>query len=337
MIGALIDGAIKRRKVVLGVTLIAAIFGLFAYLSMPRESDPDIDLPYIIVTVPFPGVSPEDAERLLVKPLEVQLQTIQGIKHLNSVARQNVALVTLEFEPDFSKEKALADIRAKVDLARGRFPPDAEEPIIDVQNVADQPVVEVVLHGAAPERELARISKALKERLEASPGIQEAFESGAREEMLEVTIDPLRMESYNVTASDLAQVIARNNQLVPAGNMRSGPGQFAVKVPGVVQRPEDIPALPIKKNGDSLITIGDIGDVRRTFKEPTFITRYNGQPAVALDVTRQQRPISWIASRPSARWSPRRRRAGPRPSRSTTPSTIPNSSAAPSACWNRAS
>ncbi len=287
MIAALIDGAIKRRKVVLGVTLVAAIFGFFAYLAMPRESQPDIDLPYISVTVPFPGVSPEDAERLLIKPLEVQLQTIQGIKHLNSVARQNMALVTLEFEPDFSKDKALADIRAKVDLARGRFPPDAEEPIIEVQNVADQPVIEIVLHGAAPERELARISKALKERLEASPGIQEAFESGAREEMLEVTIDPLRMESYNVTASDLALVIARNNQLIPAGNMRSGPGQFAVKVPGVVQRPEDILALPIKKNGDRLITIGDIGDVRRTFKEPTFITRFNGQPAVALDVSRR--------------------------------------------------
>src|SRR5258706_11612546 len=134
MIGPLIDGAIKRRKVVLGVTLIACLFGLFAYLSMPREAQPDIDLPYISVIVPFPGVSPEDAERLLVKPLEVQLQTIQGIKHMNAVARQSAAIVTLEFEPSFSKDKALADVRAKVDLARGRFPPDAEEPIIEEQS-----------------------------------------------------------------------------------------------------------------------------------------------------------------------------------------------------------
>jgi multidrug efflux pump len=287
MIGALIDGAIKRRKVVLGVTLIACVFGLFSYLSMPREAQPDIDLPYISVIVPFPGVSPEDAERLLVKPLEVQLQTIQGIKHMNAVARQSTAIVTLEFEPDFSKDKALADVRAKVDLARGRFPPDAEEPIIEEQSFSDQPIIGIVLHGAAPERELARISRDLKERLEGAPGVLSAFESGAREEMLDVTIDPLRMEAYNVTATDLANVIARNNQLVPAGALRSGSGMFAMKVPGVVQSPADILSLPVKKNGDRVITIADIGDVRRTFKEPAFITRFNGQPAVALDVSKR--------------------------------------------------
>ncbi len=287
MIAALIDGAIKRRKVVLGVTLIACLFGFFAYLAMPREAQPDIDLPYISVIVPFPGVSPEDAERLLVKPLEVQLQTIQGIKAMNAVARQNAAIVTLEFEPDAPKQKALDDVRSKTDLARGRFPPDAEPPIIEEESFADRPIIGVVLHGEAPERELARISKSLKERLEASPGVQEAFESGAREELLDVTIDPLRMEAYNVTANDLSGVIARNNQLVPAGNLRSGPGQFAVKIPGVVQNPADILALPIKRNGDRIVTIADIGDVRRTFKEPAFITRFNGQSAVALDVSKR--------------------------------------------------
>jgi multidrug efflux pump len=287
MIASLIDGAIKRRKVVMGVTLIACLFGLFSYFSMPREAQPDIDLPYVFVAVPFPGVSPEDAERLLVKPLEVQLQTIQGVKHMNAIARQSLALVTLEFEPSFSKEKALNDVRAKVDLARGRFPPDAEAPIIQEQSFSDQPIIGIVLHGQAPERELARISRDLKERLEASPGVQEAFESGARDELLDVTIDPLRMEAYNVTASDLASVIARNNQLIPAGDLRSGVGMFAMKVPGVVQNPADILALPVKKSGDRIVTIGDIGNVRRTFKEPAFITRFNGQPAVALDVSKR--------------------------------------------------
>jgi multidrug efflux pump len=287
MIEPLIDGALKRRKVVLGVTFIACIFGLLAYLNMPREAQPDIKLPYIFIAVPFPGVSPEDAERLLVKPLEVQLQTIQGVKHMNAVARQSAAIVTLEFEPTVSTDTALAEVRAKVDLARGRFPPDAEEPIIQEQSVADQPVIGIVLSGSAPERELARLARDLKERLESSPGVQEVFRSGAREELLEVTIDPVRMETYNVTASDVAQVIARNNQLVPAGNMRSGAGSFAVKVPGVVQGPADILNLPIKKANDRLVTLGDIGDVRRTFKEPEFITRFNGEPAVALDVSKR--------------------------------------------------
>ena len=287
MIGGLIDGAIKRRKVVLGVTLIAAIFGFFAYLSMPREAFPDVDLPFISVIVPYPGVSPEDAERLLVKPMEVELQTLEGVKAMSATARQNAAIVTLEFEADFSKDKALSDVRAKIDLARGKFPPDAEEPIIQEMNFSGQPVIGIVLSGAAPERELYRVTRALKERLERTPGVLEVFESGGREEVLEVTIDPVRMESANVSTGELAQVIGRNNQLVPAGNLLSGSGQFAVKVPGVVEKPADILALPIKRNGDRVITVGDIGEVRRTFKEAGSISRYNGQPAFSLEVSKR--------------------------------------------------
>jgi multidrug efflux pump len=287
MIGALIDGAIKRRKVVLGVTLIASLFGLFMYLNMARESEPNIDIPFISVVVPYPGVSPEDAERLLVKPLETALQSIEGIKQMDSAARQNMAAVNLEFEADFDKAKALADVRAKVDLARGEFPPDAEEPIIEEANFAGEPVIGVVLSGAAPERALYQATRALQERLEASPGVLEVYLSGSREELLEVTIDPVRMEAYNVTVGEITQVIGRNNQLVPAGSLRSGPGQFAVKVPGVVERPEDILALPIKKSGDKVVTIGDIGDVRRTFKEAASISRYNGEPAFILEVSKR--------------------------------------------------
>ena len=287
MIGPLIDGAIKRRKVVLGVTLIASLFGLLGYNSMPREAEPDIDFPFVAVIVPYPGVSPEDAERLLVKPLELEMQSIEGVKQMNAAARQNVAVVNLEFEADFDKDKALADVRAKVDMAKGRFPPDAEEPIIEEANFSDQPIIGIELSGQAPERELNRVAQSLKDRLEATPGVLEVQLSGDREELLEVTIDPLRMEAYNVSTGELAAVIGRNNQLVPAGALRSGQGQFAVKVPGVVEDPSDILNLPIKRNGDRLITVGDIGDVRRTFKEPNFITRFNGEPAVSLEVAKR--------------------------------------------------
>lgn len=312
LIEPIIDGAVKRRKVVLGVTFIAILFGLMAYFTMPREAQPDIKLPYIFIEVPFPGVSPEDAERLLVKPLEVQLQTIKGVVHMNAVAQQNAAIVTLEFDPSISTDKALADVRAKVDIARSRFPPDAEQPIIEDEDFADQPIIGIVLSGSAPERELTLIARQLKERLESSPGIQQADYSGVREEVMEVTIDPVRMEAYNITATDLANVIGRNNQLIPAGSLRHGAGRFSVKVPGVVQNPADILALPVKKNGDRVITIGDIGDVRRTFKDPTFITRFNGEPAVALDVSKRNganileavQTVHKVVAEEQKRWPP---------------------------------
>lgn len=287
MIGRLINGAIARRKVVLGVTLVAFLFGLGAYVSMPKEANPDIAFPFVSVVVPYPGVSPEDAERLLVKPMEVQLQTLEGVKEMNGVARQGVAIVSLEFEPNFDKDKVIADVRAQVDLARAKFPPDAEEPVVSEANANDSPVIGIVLSGAAPERELDRLTRELKDRLDGVPGVLEAEIRGAREEMLEVAVDPLRMETYNITTAELAQVIGRNNQLVPAGDLLSGVGQFAVKVPGVIERPQDILALPIKSSGDRLVSVGDVAEVRRTFKDPSTITRINGRPAYTVEVTKR--------------------------------------------------
>src|SRR5215218_29473 len=145
MIETLIDGALKRRKVVLAIALVASLFGLMAYMAMPRESSPDIPVPFVSITVPYPGVSPEDSERLLVRPLERELQSLDGLKEMNGVAMQNAGLILLEFQVDFNKDKVLQDVRAKVDLARGRFPPDAEEPIIEENNVNDDPVLGIML------------------------------------------------------------------------------------------------------------------------------------------------------------------------------------------------
>jgi multidrug efflux pump len=287
MISALIHGALKRRKVVLGVAFVASIFGLFAYMGLPRESNPDIPVPFIAITVPYPGVSPEDAERLLVRPMERELQSMEGLKQMNAYASQNAATILLEFEVNFKKDKVLQDVRAKVDLARGYFPPDAKEPIIEENNVNDDPVLGVMLSGNAPERALYQTARNLQDRIEGLPGVLRTELGGGREELLEVTIDPSRMEAANVTVGELAQVIGRNNQLVPAGNLQTSTTRFAVKVPGVIEKPEDILALPIKKNGDRLITVGDIGDVRRTFKEPSRISRFNGQPSFSIDVVKR--------------------------------------------------
>ena len=288
MIGALIDGAIKRRKVVLAIAALATLFGLSAYLSLPREADPNINYGYIFVQVVLPGVSPEDSERLLVRPLETELQSIEGLKEMNAQSVESAAIVLLQFEPEADRAKALNDVRAKVDMARGRFPPDALPPIIqEITAATDNPVITPIMYGPVPERTLYAEAQQLQRRLEGLPGVLGADLIGGREEMMEVTIDPVRMQSYGVTPGELAGLIARNNQLVAAGDLQSGQGMFSVKIPGVVQHPKDILNLAVKTNGDKVVTLGDIGDVRRTFKEPTNITRYNGQPAFALDVTKR--------------------------------------------------
>jgi len=266
-----------------------------------------------MIQVPYPGVSPEDSERLLVRPIERELQSLEGLKEMNAVAMQNAAMVYLEFEVNFDKDKVLQDVRARVDMARGRFPPDAEEPMIMEQNISDDPFIGIMLSGSAPERTLFRTAQELQDRLETLPGVLRTELYGGREEVMEVTIDPARMEAANVTAPELATVIFRNNQLVPAGNLQTRQGKFAVKVPGVVENPADILGLPIKRNGDRLITIGDIGEVHRTFKEPTRISRFNGQPAFGVDVVKRPganildsvKEVRRIAAEEQARWKSR--------------------------------
>jgi multidrug efflux pump len=287
MIGALIQGAIKRRKVVLAITLVAALFGLGAYNGLPRESNPDITFPFIQISVPYPGVSPEDSERLLVRPLEVELKTIEGLKEMNSTAGQGYGAVFLEFPVNFDKEKTLNDIRAKVDQAKGRFPPEALEPVIEEYNANADPIMNVALHGPVPERELVRIARDLQDRIESLPGVQRAEISGLREELLEVTIKPLALEAYGITANDISGAIRANNQLVAAGNLETVQGKFAVKVPGVVERPEDLRALAIKTNGDRVVTLGDVAEVNRTFKEPGSLSRLDGLPSLSIGVVKR--------------------------------------------------
>ena len=288
MIGALIDGAIKRRKVVLAVTFLATFFGLIAYLTLPREADPNINYGYIFVQVVYPGVSPEDSERLLVRPLETELQSIEGIKEMNAQAVESAAVVLLQFQPEADPDRALNDVRAKVDQARGRFPPDALPPVIQqITAATDNPVITVILHGTAPERALYHQAQQLQRRIEGLGGVLGVTLNGGREEMMEVAIDPVRMQTYGVTPAELSGLIRSNNQLVPAGDLQSGQGLYSVKVPGVVQRPEDIAALAVKTNGDKVVTLGDIGEVRRTFKDPTTVSRYNGGSAFALDITKR--------------------------------------------------
>ncbi|MFN9356038.1 MAG: efflux RND transporter permease subunit, partial [Alphaproteobacteria bacterium] len=268
--------------------LAALVFvGTIAYLSIPKDADPDIQIPFFSVVVFQPGISPEDAERLIVRPLESELKTVEGLKQMTSTAAQNYGGVNLEFDINFDKELARQRIQEKVDLARPKFPQDAEEPQINELNLALDPVISIVLSGEVSERTLLQTAKRLKRELESVQGVLTANLTGQREEVLEVIIDPSRLQGYGVTAGDLFRVVSANNQLIPAGNVDTGRGRFAVKVPGLVETPDDVLRLPVKVSGNSVVTLSDIADVRRTFQDATTYLRYNGQPAIAIEITKR--------------------------------------------------
>jgi multidrug efflux pump len=284
---ALIGAAVERPRVVILMLVILLIAGGTAYVLIPKESDPDIAIPTLYVNMTHEGISPEDAERLLIRPMENQLRSIEGLRELRATAAEGSAVLILEFEAGFDPDQALTDVREKVDIAKAELPADTDEPWVQEINVALFPILVVQLYGNVPERTLVGIARNLRDTLEGLPGVLEADIAGDREELLEVIVDPVALEGYNLSYQELFNYVSRNNRLVAAGALDTGQGRFAVKVPGVFEDLDALLTLPIKTDGLRTVTFRDVATVRRTFKDPTGFARLNGEPAIAIEVSKR--------------------------------------------------
>jgi len=282
-----LEAILRHPRSVLTVMVVALVAGVIAYQTVPKEANPDIDVPIFYVSVSQQGVAPEDAERLLVRPLEKSLRGLDGLKEITAIASEGHAGVIVEFNVDFNKDEALSDIRDKVDQAQAEMPDDADEPVIIETNFSLVPTITVAISGNVPERTLYGLAKDLQDEIEAVPTVLEANLRGNREEVLEVVIDMSKLESYAITQDELFNALSANNQLIPAGFLDNGSGRFNVKVPGLLETARDVYSLPIKQNDEGVVTLGDVAEIKRTFKDATNYTRVNGQPAIALDVVKR--------------------------------------------------
>ncbi|WP_319381364.1 efflux RND transporter permease subunit [Thiomicrorhabdus sp.] len=282
-----IEAAFKRSRVVLLTFVMLILAGVSAYLSIPKESSPDVPIPMFYVSMIHEGISPEDAERLLIKPMEKELQSLDGLKEMTSVAAENYASILLEFSAGGDIDQALLDVREKVDLGKANLPPETLEPTVNEINVALFPVISISLSGPIPERELVRQAQDLKDELESLSGVLEVEIGGDREEMMEVIIQPETLETYRISFDEVVSFLSRNNQLVPAGAMDTGSGRMVFKVPGVIEDIQDVMELPIKTHQGTVVTFKDLAQVRRTYKDPDGFARVGGEPALVLEVTKR--------------------------------------------------
>ncbi len=284
---AIVDAAIARSRTILFILFVSVFAGTYSYVNIPKEADPDIPIPVFFISLSMQGISPEDGERLLVRPMELELQSIEGLEEMTSYAAQGHAGIFLEFDVSFDNEAALQDVRERVDLARPELPDDAEEPVVQEFNTSLEPVVIVALYGDVPERTLRQLGEDVQEAIETLPGVLQADLNGVREELLEVVIDPALLESYNISQTELINAVSLNNRLIPAGSIDTGRGRFAISVPGLFETREDVLNLPIRASGDGVVTLGDIADIRRTFQDASGYARFNGERAVTVFVRKR--------------------------------------------------
>ena len=284
----IIDWASQRARMILALIIASLAAGIFSYTGLPKEGEPDIEIPALFISVVFPGISAADSETLLIRPVETELADIDGLKKMTSTAAENYAGVAIEFEFGWDKAKTMADVRDAMNSAEAFFPEGAEKYSINELNFSEFPIIIVNLTGDVPERTMTRVAKKLQEEIEAMDAVLEAVISGDREEMVEVTIDPLRLESYNVTAGELINVVRNNNQLIAAGEVDSKQGTFSVKIPSSFNEVQDIYDLPVKTNGDRIITLGDLAQIKLTFVDRSGTARFNGKNTVALQVVKRK-------------------------------------------------
>nr|WP_226898409.1 efflux RND transporter permease subunit [Mangrovicoccus algicola] len=262
--------------------------GAYCYVTLPKEGEPDIEIPMLFVSVPFPGISAADSEKLLVRPMETELSDIDGLKSMQGTAAENYAGVALEFEFGWDKTAVMADVRDAMSNASADFPDGAEQYSINEINFSEFPILVVSLTGQVPERTLIRLAKGLQDRLESQDAVLEAVLAGSRDEMVEVVIDPIRLEAYNVTAAELIDVVQNNNQLIAAGEIQSETGAFSVKIPSSFDESRDLFDLPVKTNGDRVVTLSDLADIRLTFEDREGTARFDGEKTVALQVVKRK-------------------------------------------------
>ncbi|PSU34901.1 efflux RND transporter permease subunit [Photobacterium lutimaris] len=285
---AIIDAAINRSRTMLTLLVLILLAGAITYRIIPKESNPDITIPVIYVSVGHQGISPADAERLLVRPLEKELRSIEGVKEMSAIASEGHASVTLEFIVGSDINVALTDVREAVDLAKAKLPDDADEPTVHEVTLASyEPVLSLVLYGTVPERTTIQVARDLQDKLESFKQVLEVDIAGDREDVVEVIVEPLLMESYGLDQEDVFRLVARNNRVVAAGFVDTGYGRFSVKVPSVFDSLKDILELPIKVDGNTVVTFSDVATIRRAYRDPNSFARLNGDTAIVLDVKKR--------------------------------------------------
>ena len=279
--------AIEHARLTLATLLFLLVAGIVAYISIPKEAEPDVKVPIIYVQLTQRGISPEDSERLLLRPVETQLKSVGNVKEMRATAYEGGGYVLLEFEAGFNSDVALADVRAKVDQAKHDLPKDADEPSVQEVNLSLYPVLVVTLAGEVPERTLLHIARNAKNAIEQAPGVLKAELRGTRDEAVEIVAEPMLMKSYGISLDQLIQVTQASNSLIAAGALEGASGRFAVKVPGLIERPQDMLKIPVASTAGATVTLGDVATVKPTFKDATSVTRVDGRSAMTIEVSKR--------------------------------------------------
>ena len=283
----IVSTAVNKFRTTLLIMLFCIIAGVLGRAAMPIASNPNISFPWVNVSVFLEGASPEDMARLVAKPIENRMLRLEGQEEIFSVNSQSVTYVRIQYDVDYDIDQAILDVERAVSEIRNQLPPEAEDPRVQEFADNDQPILVYSVYGFANLRSGFFIAKEIQERLEKIPGILEISIDGVPEELLEVEVSKPKLETLGVTLAEIGSAVRSNNVLIPAGFQDTGSGKFAVEIPSVFESREDVYNLPIKSSGSKVVTLGDVAEIKRTFKDASSFSRVNGFDAITLSIKKR--------------------------------------------------
>ncbi|MEM8933994.1 MAG: efflux RND transporter permease subunit, partial [Acidobacteriota bacterium] len=274
---SVVDAALGKRVTVLFLTGALVLLGLQAYDSLPREKYPDIQVPVIFVTTPYPGAAPLEVEQQITNLLERELVGLDALDKMESRSMEGVSLVTVEFASGTDVDAALQKARDRVDLAAVDFPEEAEEPILQEVSFSEIPVLQVHLAGDVGPVVLKQLAEDLQDEIETVRGVLRTDLVGGRERQVRVAVDPRRLATYGLALDDVVTAVEDENVSIPGGDLKLGPVSYAVRVPGEVRDPLDVAEFVIQAPDGRPIAIRDVADVSFGFEDRASTSRL-GQP-----------------------------------------------------------
>ena len=282
------NAAIDRRSTVFALMLIILIIGIYSYIVLPRESTPDITIPYVLVVTPYEGVTPDDIESLITYPIERKLKGLKDVEKIRSVSAEGSSMITVEFDPDVNIDNALQWVRDKVDQAKGDLPNDLEnDPSVLEINLSEFPILMVSVSGKMDETVLKAVGEKLEERIEEISGVLDVVLTGGRERQIRVEFDPDRLYAYRISLSEIVRAIRQENVNIPGGSIDIGQGKYLLRIPGEFSDPDEIDNLVLTERDGRVIYFKDVARIVDSFEDRTSYARLNGNQSVSLAIKKR--------------------------------------------------
>jgi CzcA family heavy metal efflux pump len=279
--------AVDKPVLVTLVTIILVLLGIIGLRTLPLEEYPQIDVPWIVVVIPYAGAAAEDIEQKVTIKVDEKLNGIKHLKGLYSYAREGASVHVLELYEKAKKQETLTEVKDKVDQVKRELPKDVEEPMIEDIAFDSVPIILVNVTGEVDPKILKEIAKDIKIEIEAAPGVREVAFYGGLEREVQVQVDPRKMEQYHLSYSKLIAALQQQNANLPGGYLKLNNYEYLVRTEGKFNDVQDIGQTVIAVKAGHPIFISEVADIKDTHKKIDTYSRYNGVQTVSLVVYKQ--------------------------------------------------